>query len=64
MANPNVNSESYQVQLDDKTARLQEMFSEYTMPSLEVFTSDEQHYRMRAMRRFLITIQKGHPGRR
>ncbi|CAM4215674.1 tRNA (uridine(54)-C5)-methyltransferase TrmA [Vibrio neonatus] len=48
MANPNVNSESYQLQLDDKTVRLQEMFSEYTMPALEVFTSDEDHYRMRA----------------
>lgn len=48
MVNPHINSESYQVQLDEKSTRLKEMFSEYTTPSLEVFSSQEQHYRMRA----------------
>lgn len=42
------NAASYQLQLDDKITRLKTMFSEYDMPSLEVFSSPEEHYRMRA----------------
>ncbi|GAM72730.1 tRNA (uracil54-C5-)-methyltransferase [Vibrio sp. JCM 19236] len=48
MSIPQTSSDSYQVQLDEKTERLQAMFSDYEMPSLEVFPSQEQHYRMRA----------------
>ncbi len=48
MSIPQTSPDSYQVQLDEKTERLQAMFSDYEMPSLEVFPSQEQHYRMRA----------------
>lgn len=48
MSIPHTSSDSYQLQLEDKKQRLQEMFSDYDMPSLEVFSSAEQHYRMRA----------------
>lgn len=39
---------AYQQQLDEKVNRIQSQFSEYSFPSLEVFESEEQHYRMRA----------------
>lgn len=48
MSIPHTSSDSYQAQLEEKTSRLKAMFSDYEMPSLEVFPSEEQHYRMRA----------------
>ncbi|MFW2076965.1 tRNA (uridine(54)-C5)-methyltransferase TrmA [Acinetobacter sp. ULE_I010] len=39
---------SYQQQLDAKIERIQTQFSEFNPPSLEVFASPEQHFRMRA----------------
>ena len=42
------NLESYKTQLDEKTIRLNEMFAKINTPDVEVFTSPEKHYRMRA----------------
>lgn len=39
---------SYQQQLDEKIQRLQAQFAEYNPPSIEVFSSPEQYFRMRA----------------
>ncbi|WP_010111668.1 tRNA (uridine(54)-C5)-methyltransferase TrmA [Acinetobacter sp. P8-3-8] len=39
---------SYQQQLDAKIERIQTQFAEFNPPSLEVFVSPEQHFRMRA----------------
>lgn len=39
---------SYQQQLDAKIERIQTQFAEFNPPSLEVFASPEQHFRMRA----------------
>ena len=39
---------SYQQQLDAKVARISAQFSEFEPPTLQVFASPEQHYRMRA----------------
>ena len=39
---------AYQLQLDAKIARISAQFAEFTPPSLEVFQSPEQNYRMRA----------------
>ncbi len=39
---------TYQSQLDEKSQRLSALFAQYQAPELEVFTSPEQHYRMRA----------------
>lgn len=38
----------YQTQLDEKTARLQQMLAPFAAPALNVFPSPQQHYRMRA----------------
>ncbi|RQW61524.1 tRNA (uridine(54)-C5)-methyltransferase TrmA [Vibrio viridaestus] len=48
MAIPAMNAISYAEQLEEKVTRLNEMFSSFGTPELEVFTSPEQHYRMRA----------------
>lgn len=48
MANLDVNPVNYQAQLDEKVARLTQMFAPYSTPDLEVFPSMPQHYRMRA----------------
>jgi tRNA (uracil-5-)-methyltransferase len=48
MAINDENTQRYQVQLDEKVARMNDLFAEYQLPSLEIFTSPEQHYRMRA----------------
>lgn len=39
---------AYQQQLNDKVQRIQSQFSDFSIPTLEVFDSPEQHYRMRA----------------
>ncbi|MCH4247453.1 MAG: tRNA (uridine(54)-C5)-methyltransferase TrmA [Acinetobacter populi] len=41
-------TQAYQQQLDDKTQRIQAQFAEFNIPALEVFSSPEQHFRMRA----------------
>lgn len=41
-------SEQYQQQLQEKIQRIQQQFSIYAPPKLEVFASPEQHFRMRA----------------
>ncbi|WP_323915319.1 tRNA (uridine(54)-C5)-methyltransferase TrmA [Aeromonas veronii] len=38
----------YQAQLDEKRARLTELFAGFTLPALEVHSSPAEHYRMRA----------------
>ncbi len=48
MATLDVNPQQYQAQLQEKVSRLTDMFSDYQAPELEVFESQEQHYRMRA----------------
>jgi tRNA (uracil-5-)-methyltransferase len=48
MATLEVNPEQYQSQLADKISRLTQMFADYHTPTLEVFESPSQHYRMRA----------------
>jgi tRNA (uracil-5-)-methyltransferase len=48
MTNFDVNPAHYQAQLDEKVARLTQMFAPYSAPNLEVFPSMPQHYRMRA----------------
>ncbi|SEG51396.1 tRNA (uridine(54)-C5)-methyltransferase TrmA [Vibrio hangzhouensis] len=48
MANLDFTPEGYQIQLDDKSQRLIDMMAPYSAPELEVFTSPEKHYRMRA----------------
>lgn len=39
---------SYRQQLQAKIDRITTQFSEFTPPTLEVFESPEQHFRMRA----------------
>jgi tRNA (uracil-5-)-methyltransferase len=41
-------SAAYQQQLDAKQQRIAAQFAEFQPPSLEVFASEQQHYRMRA----------------
>lgn len=48
MANLDFTPEGYQVQLEEKSQRLIDMMAPYSAPELEVFTSPEKHYRMRA----------------
>lgn len=48
MTTLDVNPKSYQQQLSEKVARLNQQFAPYDVPNLEVFDSPEQHYRMRA----------------
>ncbi|MFD2179128.1 tRNA (uridine(54)-C5)-methyltransferase TrmA [Veronia pacifica] len=48
MSNTPFDTEQYQAQLDEKSARMTSMFAEYNAPELEVFPSPEKHYRMRA----------------
>ncbi|MCF1429104.1 MAG: tRNA (uridine(54)-C5)-methyltransferase TrmA [Shewanella sp.] len=43
-----MNPTSYDAQLDEKRARLEQDFAGYLPPALEVFPSDPIHYRMRA----------------
>ncbi|OYD23526.1 tRNA (uridine(54)-C5)-methyltransferase TrmA [Oceanimonas baumannii] len=38
----------YQAQLDEKAARLEQIFAPFNPPRLEVFASEPEHYRMRA----------------
>lgn len=38
----------YQTQLDEKAARLEQIFAPFNPPRLEVFSSEPEHYRMRA----------------
>ena len=48
MASLDVTPQHYAQQLAEKTERLTQMFAPYDAPELEVFPSEEQHYRMRA----------------
>lgn len=48
MANLDFTPEGYQIQLEEKSQRLIDMMAPYSAPELEVFTSPEKHYRMRA----------------
>ncbi|MBG2875307.1 tRNA (uridine(54)-C5)-methyltransferase TrmA [Proteus alimentorum] len=41
-------TQTYQSQLNEKTQRLQTMMAPFNAPEAEVFSSPEQHYRMRA----------------
>ncbi|MDM3805454.1 tRNA (uridine(54)-C5)-methyltransferase TrmA [Proteus mirabilis] len=41
-------TKTYQSQLNEKTQRLQKMMAPFNAPNVEVFSSPEQHYRMRA----------------
>jgi len=41
-------TQSYQKQLAEKKTRLTTLFSPFSTPELEIFTSPEKHYRMRA----------------
>ncbi|ART82302.1 tRNA (uridine(54)-C5)-methyltransferase TrmA [Oceanisphaera profunda] len=43
-----VNPHTYQAQLDAKIAQLQQTFAPFNPPSLDVFASKPEHYRMRA----------------
>lgn len=43
-----INPQHYQQQLSEKIQSLNDMFSTFSMPTLEVFQSPTQHYRMRA----------------
>ncbi len=43
-----VNPHTYQAQLDAKVAQLQQAFAPFNPPSLDVFASEPEHYRMRA----------------
>lgn len=43
-----MNQLNYQQQLQEKIQRIQQQFSEFNPPILEVFSSPEQHFRMRA----------------
>ena len=48
MAINQVFPENYQQQLDEKAARISEQFRVFSPPPLEVYSSAESHYRMRA----------------
>ncbi len=48
MANLDFTPEGYQIQLEEKALRLADMMAPYHAPELEIFTSPEKHYRMRA----------------
>jgi len=48
MAKIDVNPNCYREQLISKTNHLNQLFVEYDVPTLEIFESCEQHYRMRA----------------
>ncbi|ART80303.1 tRNA (uridine(54)-C5)-methyltransferase TrmA [Oceanisphaera avium] len=43
-----VNPSTYQAQLDAKVVQLQQAFAPFNPPSLDVFASEPEHYRMRA----------------
>ncbi len=43
-----LSTQTYQSQLNEKTERLQKMMAPFNAPNVEVFSSPEQHYRMRA----------------
>ncbi|WP_087020484.1 tRNA (uridine(54)-C5)-methyltransferase TrmA [Thaumasiovibrio subtropicus] len=48
MSNTPIDTRQYQTQLDNKAQLLTEMFAEFDTPTLDVFPSPSQHYRMRA----------------
>ncbi|MGF1708069.1 tRNA (uridine(54)-C5)-methyltransferase TrmA [Enterovibrio baiacu] len=48
MSNTLIDTRQYQAQLDEKIARMNEAFSAFNTPELEVFPSPDKHYRMRA----------------
>lgn len=48
MASTDINPAEYQAQLDEKAARIQNIFQDFETPELEVFASPAEHYRMRA----------------
>ncbi|OEE71137.1 tRNA (uridine(54)-C5)-methyltransferase TrmA [Enterovibrio norvegicus FF-33] len=48
MSNTLIDTSKYQAQLDEKIARMQSAFAEFSVPELEVFPSPDKHYRMRA----------------
>ncbi|PKF51410.1 tRNA (uridine(54)-C5)-methyltransferase TrmA [Enterovibrio nigricans] len=48
MSNTLIDTTQYQKQLDEKIVRMQSAFAEFNAPELEVFTSPDKHYRMRA----------------
>ncbi|WP_413113100.1 tRNA (uridine(54)-C5)-methyltransferase TrmA [Thaumasiovibrio sp. DFM-14] len=48
MSNTQIDISQYQNQLDDKAVRLDAMFADFDTPTLDVYSSPAQHYRMRA----------------
>ncbi len=48
MATTHIERDTYSVQLSEKAERLQQLFSEFDTPELEVFASQPENYRMRA----------------
>ncbi|MGL5336811.1 MAG: tRNA (uridine(54)-C5)-methyltransferase TrmA, partial [Enterovibrio sp.] len=48
MDQPTIDVQHYQEQLDQKTQQLQALLAPFAPPTLEVFASKPQHYRMRA----------------
>lgn len=48
MVNPDTNTVTYSNQLAEKVSTLKNMFTDFNVPELEVFESQEKHYRMRA----------------
>ncbi|MEZ8096098.1 tRNA (uridine(54)-C5)-methyltransferase TrmA [Photobacterium swingsii] len=48
MASTAINPADYQLQLDEKAERIQNIFADFETPELEVFASPAEHYRMRA----------------
>ncbi len=48
MALPRVEPEQYDALLADKKARIAAQFAEFDLPEIEVFTSQPEHYRLRA----------------
>lgn len=48
MALPRVEPEQYDALLASKKARIEAQFAEFDLPEIEVFTSEPEHYRLRA----------------
>lgn len=48
MATIDMTPQNYTAQLEEKTEGMKQMFAQYQVPELEVFSSPEKHYRMRA----------------
>nr|WP_086939295.1 tRNA (uridine(54)-C5)-methyltransferase TrmA [Thaumasiovibrio occultus] len=48
MSQTQIDVTQYSAQLEEKAARLEDMFAEFDTPALDVYASPAQHYRMRA----------------